>query len=776
VVEALLALPRPSAAGSQLPTALFLDDLDIVDGADIDWLVSLRRTTVNRVVVVGAGRGLPDRLLAASDFVIDMRPLTDAASIQRARERLGGDPGPLLTRRIKSAGGVPAAIVELIQCALDDDALAPTSEGIIDLCTDLLPASMMGRSSRRLARLGADVQSLGFAAAVLGRRVDLAVAAEVANPIGGSLTAKSSSSFDKLIRSGMLIIRGDQVEWAHELVRESVVLGIPTMVRADVERRACLVLSRQGACGSDVLDHLERSNATDAERRSVLEAASQHPDLEVQVRALQLLAQQEPPGSPARESLLEELCRAAEHAGVPATLHWAAGEIISRHPEDGRAWQHLVFSLMAENRMAEAAESAAAALEVLRDPVQRAPLVASMALAEMTSMSAAMHAKLDEAARIANQTQDPEARVAIGSVRSRIAAHRFDAAQALLDSSDAVAAAASSPSPQLLRYQPHFFAALAQFEAGEVERAQATLLDGKGLAEKFGFVWAASTLAACAAVVAASMGDDIEAEQAALDAIGLGRISNSLPTALPAFAVLARIRLQAGEEAVCAALLDEADQLVAAGGKFGLEHVIGVRMDLLQHLGRKDEALEMGRQVFDLFVALGIGPAAVEMAPMIVGLALACDATSVVQHVAAQLQELVPSHAPVVACTVRDWAVCCAENDWAGARVALYALPEWCVSLQERLVAPLPPEPPERLVSSAGNLVGQALTATEQLVATKLADGCSNREIAALCFMSVRTAEHHVARINKKLGVRSRIQAIAHLSSAPLSSPHLSSP
>jgi DNA-binding CsgD family transcriptional regulator len=53
---------------------------------------------------------------------------------------------------------------------------------------------------------------------------------------------------------------------------------------------------------------------------------------------------------------------------------------------------------------------------------------------------------------------------------------------------------------------------------------------------------------------------------------------------------------------------------------------------------------------------------------------------------------------------------------------------------------------------------GVALTGTERRIADLVAEGRTNREVAAALYISVRTVESNLSRVYVKLGVRSRTE------------------
>ena len=64
------------------------------------------------------------------------------------------------------------------------------------------------------------------------------------------------------------------------------------------------------------------------------------------------------------------------------------------------------------------------------------------------------------------------------------------------------------------------------------------------------------------------------------------------------------------------------------------------------------------------------------------------------------------------------------------------------------------------------------LTRTEQRVAALVAQGRTNKEVAAAMFVTENTVQTHIRHIFQKLGVRSRTELAAKLLSAPAGDRH----
>ena len=82
-----------------------------------------------------------------------------------------------------------------------------------------------------------------------------------------------------------------------------------------------------------------------------------------------------------------------------------------------------------------------------------------------------------------------------------------------------------------------------------------------------------------------------------------------------------------------------------------------------------------------------------------------------------------------------------------------------CRSLLRKAGAPVPRRRGEE--AAPGALRALAITDREMEVLRLLAEGLSNKEIAARLYLSPRTVERHIANLTAKAGVERRAQLVA---------------
>lgn len=176
-----------------------------------------------------------------------------------------------------------------------------------------------------------------------------------------------------------------------------------------------------------------------------------------------------------------------------------------------------------------------------------------------------------------------------------------------------------------------------------------------------------------------------------------------------------------------------------------------------------------GRWIADSFApALARSPASETLAPSVVVWDLGWDASRRGSHLAeiatltVPVVVLAPADAPGAE-LVRAGAVAVLPRDVAPdrLRLAVDAVARgWAVvepALLRTLTAPAPDA--SRALQAAG-LPGARLTSREREVLGCLAEGLSNKEIAARLGISEHTAKFHLNAITEKLGVSTRTQAV----------------
>ena len=209
------------------PVLLVIDDLQRAGRSTVELLHYLARhlgpeqLLIAAAVRTGEGAEVLD-LLAGVGTTMPLGPLpVDAVAVLAGRAGHESRASDVMRR----TGGHPLFVVEVLR------ALTDGSGG--------LPASLQTAVVERVARTGEETEQLMHAAAVLGSAFDPAVAAALAGiPAPAALHA-----FERALAAGVLVERGTQYEFAHDVVREALLAATPSPTRLAWHARAADLLS-----------------------------------------------------------------------------------------------------------------------------------------------------------------------------------------------------------------------------------------------------------------------------------------------------------------------------------------------------------------------------------------------------------------------------------------------------------------------------------------------------------------------------------------------------
>ncbi len=290
----LLAVLRAGAAAP--PYLLVVEDAHWADEATLDLLRHLARRIhgCHALVLVTyrpedtvAGDGLRlllgDTASAGGTRRIDLPPLTPAAVAALASAHAGADP----ERLHRVTGGNPFFVTEAL------------SSGAAEV-----PETVRDAVLARVARLDETGQRALEVVALAGARAEVALV--------GELLATGLAALDEPLSRGLVRQVGDDVVFRHELARLAVQAEVPAGRAVHVHRRLLAALERRGADPARLAHHAEA--ARDAE------AVLAHAPLAAR-RAAELGAHQE---------ALRQYRRALAHAdaldtAARADLLWALG-------------------------------------------------------------------------------------------------------------------------------------------------------------------------------------------------------------------------------------------------------------------------------------------------------------------------------------------------------------------------------------------------------------------------------------------------------------------
>ncbi len=332
----------------QVPLSLIIDDAHWADEPSLRFIAYLTARLAELPVAVliarrprqlGAEPGLLERIAAHPiTRILQLKPLSETAVSQLAREALGSDATPSVGAACAEAtAGNPFYLRELLhQLSSERDAGTAIDASSVGASA---PAGVASNVCLRLAGLGSEATRLARAVAVLGQGASLPHAAELA-----AIELVQASRALDCLAAAELLAGGEPLRFVHPLVASAVHDDIGPGERGDWHLRAARLLARQGAGPPLVAVHLL--------------AGGRRGDPWV-VRTLQSAAS-DAISQGATAAAAEYLARALEEPPTPDEHAQLLGELGRVHVSLGRP---------------DAAERLQSALDLTSDPIERAKLL-----------------------------------------------------------------------------------------------------------------------------------------------------------------------------------------------------------------------------------------------------------------------------------------------------------------------------------------------------------------------------------------------------------------
>jgi DNA-binding CsgD family transcriptional regulator/DNA polymerase III delta prime subunit len=736
-----------------------------------------RRVSADSRAPLGFDRLLPERVRRLS-----VGPISIGALHRLLRTRIGVSfPRPLLNRIYETAGGNPFYALELAR-VLKTRQVEPGAGVQLPI-----PATLSDVVRDRIASLAPDVRTALAAAAALAAPTLSAVGAE--------------DDLDTAARAGIVEIEGGRVRFTHPLLAAAAYAAIPPgerrrlhaqlaeAVAAPEERARHLALSSTGpsakvaapvedgaahAAGRgapataaelfELATHLTPAdNANDWRRRS-LEAARQHFASGNAARARELLEPlllETPPGGERCDVLLELAWIREDDSSAALALYEQAVREAQGDPRRlARAyWGMGVFEFNSGDLRGALrhAREALAHAEQLGDPHLLVETIARVALFE-TWHGVATAGLLERGLALERELAEPPPLYASPSfVRGLrlMYADRVDESRAALERE---LARAGERGDEDAREHCLFHLASVEWRAGRwaaaLERAEEKLEQD----EQRGLEQSMSAALFLRARLHASLGRIGEARVDAERGIALAEAVGDEQFRIASTTVLGSLELSLGNAAEAARLLGPLCDLLRSRGfrEPTMHPVLPNAIEALVATGKLDEAarllgeLEQAGREFD-------SPWALATAARCGGLFAAArgDLDAALSHLEHALveHERLPNPLERGRTLLALGSVRRRRKEKRAAREAFDA----AIMIFDELPAPVWAD---RARAERARIGGRAttgeLTETERRVAQLVAQGRSNKDVAAELFITIRTVESHLTLIYDKLGVRSR--------------------
>jgi DNA-binding CsgD family transcriptional regulator/tetratricopeptide (TPR) repeat protein len=246
------------------PVVLAVDDLHLASqGALLLWHHLSRAAADSPLLLVATC--LPTSASDSDDFtrlrrvlavegatILRLKPLTCTEAEQLAAGLLGVPPGARLRRRLESAGGNPAYVVDLIESLRQQGAIR--YEGRIAEAADPgpVPPALVEAVCARLAPLSADALDVLRLASLLGEEF---TGRELV-ALTGRQPHELLSALDEAIPAGVLEDRGPRLRFRHALVCQALYHSMRETRRSALHRSAAGALDEAGSTVERVAEQL----------------------------------------------------------------------------------------------------------------------------------------------------------------------------------------------------------------------------------------------------------------------------------------------------------------------------------------------------------------------------------------------------------------------------------------------------------------------------------------------------------------------------------------
>jgi DNA-binding CsgD family transcriptional regulator/tetratricopeptide (TPR) repeat protein len=411
-VERLLAVVDRLCAVS--PLVVVAEDLQWADEASLlVWRRLSRAVGQLPLLVVGSLRPVPVRedverlrrgVATRGGVVMELGPLPGPVIAELAAGFLGAPPGRRLSGVLARAGGNPVYLQELVD-ALVRDGRVRVNEGVAELVGTpgavRVPESLAAAATERLAGLpDPAVEALRWAA-VLGAEFSVTDLGVVTGRSAGEL----APVVERAVAAGVVAQVGARLGFRHGLIRQALYEGIAAPVRGELHLQAARALAGAGASAERVAAQLVAAPEVGGEwvwqwlAGAVGVLANRAPQVAAQLlrRALTQL----PAADPRREVLEAGLVTVAFLLMQQDEVERVARPLLARTTDPDRAAEVSWLLGIALARVGRLAEGALVVGQALARPgiseIWRARLQARQAI------GLAETAQVDRAAEVAQQ-------------------------------------------------------------------------------------------------------------------------------------------------------------------------------------------------------------------------------------------------------------------------------------------------------------------------------------------------------------------------------------